>query len=757
MNDPKDSLVYASDTPDISEIIKDYQSCGTGGDYFSQTQTADDTRLNYWAGQSDDGRKHASQLTNGKEPFPWEGASDVRCFQADGVVNELVAMDLIAFWRSELRLKPIGVEDAEDSGAADKYMDWLKNVRLRKELAVESELSSQFRHTYGWGVLHVSWKREVGIKKRPVTMEELIALAKQVQSQPNMPPEYAETASLLAVLPDLIARPDNEKQAMEVLKMLYRQYAKQTLSEVLSDDDIPELSNKRARNAIRELRDDGKTKLPTPYLCKNQPQIRALKPWRDIVVRNYSCYLQDHPRIFLPVYMSEVDFRSMAQADGWDKDWVELAVKTKGKQTNWNETRDVQTNTTQLQWEPIDAKTELIEVVTMLSRQIDDEYGATCIYQTVFSPHVSGKPEEKGGTYGKHEHFDVPRNEYPVYQYSRELLDRTLSASRGVPQILMTSQRTEKVQHDSLNDLTSISVVPPLLLSKQQMGGRFRFGPALQNQVTFGQEPKVMDIPTKGMVPAVEYLDIIESKYLRYFGLFHEKNPVALSQMLNEPSVKRFLAAWGEAFYMAYLMSCKYCPDVVERVTGFPVKNPDDVDDLEHDVALGFDVTILDPDSFANKMKMFSELIPEDSEGVMDKAKLVEIKARMIDPAIARELITSTATATEQIKKSVRSDFVEMFAGNPPNIRDASNDPTAPSKLQYAQQVLMSNPKYIGALDREMFAGLFQQIPPQILQQIEQAGMQPDVLFSRSVEQYMQNLTQGAEQQANKVRGRTGV
>ena len=71
--------------------------------------TYDDVRFSRHDGQSEDGRKHESDL--GFPPSPWEGASDVRIRLADRLVNEHVNMATTAFFRANLRVTGIEVED----------------------------------------------------------------------------------------------------------------------------------------------------------------------------------------------------------------------------------------------------------------------------------------------------------------------------------------------------------------------------------------------------------------------------------------------------------------------------------------------------------------------------------------------------------------------------------------------------------------------------------------------------------------------
>ena len=68
----------------------------------------------------------------------------------------------------------------------------------------------------------------------------------------------------------------------------------------------------------------------------------------------------------------------------------------------------------------------------------------------------------------------------------------------------------------------------------------------------------------------------------------------------------------------------------------------------------------------------------------------------------------------------------------PPQVQLRENDPTAPMRLQFSQQVLQSNPKY-------------------------QAQLQQDPLFQANLQKYIENLQFSVQQQQNAITGRLGV
>ena len=95
--------------PDIKDLQKEYTRAGGYNQLSFRRTKSDDVRFAKWAGQNDDGKKHANDANS--EPFPWEGASDTRVRLADQIINENVDILSTSFWRGVLRASPTEAND----------------------------------------------------------------------------------------------------------------------------------------------------------------------------------------------------------------------------------------------------------------------------------------------------------------------------------------------------------------------------------------------------------------------------------------------------------------------------------------------------------------------------------------------------------------------------------------------------------------------------------------------------------------------
>lgn len=770
--DTQQAIVEVTERPKVGDLITEFKRNGSQGDQFGRMLRAEDTRLARWDGQSEDGKKHAADQPDGDEVFPWEGASDVRNYLADSAINEQVALCYMAFWNAILKITGATPDDVSDSAAASEYLDWMVHFQLLKQLDNEVELSAQFMHSIGATALHVTWEREVGRKLQPVKMEDLLAMGQAVdqaiqQAGRQAPPELLQLSAVLQALPQMLTDKTMEGEAVKAVKYLYGEYVHKNLPADIQETEILLLSDKRAKQCVKGLREDGECEFPMPYLSKNQPKITALKPYRDIVLPVEVGAIESSPVVFVRDLMTEVQLRSMVLGANWDADWVDEAVKTKGKFSTWQLNNPYSAYGT-WSWRAVDNRSWLIEVVYAYYKQIDED-GVTQVTVTVFSPHLTRNPKSPGGAgavtvkdgegnviiddfAAKHEILNFPRAEYPVILGRRERFDRSWLATRGLAEILATDQNVEKAMLDNVVDLAGIQTIPPLLVPKG-LTAKYKIGPAVQNEYTPGREPKFMQMPGN-IAPAESIVQTIRQRMARYCGLFDAATPPQLTALMQQPMVKKFLIMWGEALQMAYELTAKFAPERIQSVTGSAPSK--DINDFHY--VMQFDATQFHPELMEKKLAAFDQLAQTDRTGTIDQAGLTAFKAQMIDPQMAKRLTISQGAASVKLQKEVQNDFSQMFLGTEPVYDDASNDPAAQMKLQYAAQTLQGNPNYMSALDPKIAqAALGPQAAQQIGMMQAQSGGKVNPRFSALVENYLKNLKQGAVQQQNKSVGRTGV
>jgi hypothetical protein len=376
---------------------------------------------------------------------------------------------------------------------------------------------------------------------------------------------------------------------------------------------------------------------------------------------------------------------------------------------------------------------DLIEVLHCTYRAVDED-NVPAIYLTTIQPLVL-RDENHEPIYARHVVLDYPHGEYPYVFGAREYVSRQFTSSRGVAEVVRTRQQEKKALLDSTIDRTSITVLPPVNTYPTPHGGRYRFGPAIQNTVQMGREPKFMDLPSgQGMAEGNAVIERIDFEVDNYFGLMSEKVPPPRSQAMQTSAVSKFLLTCSKAIQQIVSLAQQFMGDQeFSRITGAPIGWLDARRDKPGvlAVSLEFDVRELDPELLTKRIEAMNKaVLPTDVAGVINRTKWVELQVRAINPAWSRELIQPVQPASQKIYNDVRNDIAQMFLGN--EAQYVENDPTAQTKLKYATQIVTENPNYQQAL--------------------QQGGR-----FAELLRNWAKNLQFSVTQEANKQVGAIGV
>ncbi len=756
MNQTEDRLVPYSGRPNITELQKDFQRCAPVNRGWHVTESNEEVRFAVWPGQSPDGRKHGSKE---REAMPWEGASDVRVYLADSQIREDVAVLVQAFWRALHALAAKGVEAGDDEYAArtTSLLKWTLN-RQKHELMRQVELSAQYLLTYGMVVLNPSWRRETGYQWRQFTLEQFRAaaeaeermLAAQAGASPSPLPSPAGRGSVAELLA-LILDPAMEAEAVALVQAkaaeLVRMQAETVLGMDLADELLGNytLSKAKARMVVRDLRQKGRTEIPLPYVCKNDPCVMALKVYEEVFFASETTDMAA-ARVHHLEWLTEAQLRTRAHSEGWDEAWLEEAVKQKGVRSVWADEADHRwseaSRTGNWSWRTMeDMESDLIEVIHSTYDQVDED-GIPVRVHTVWhsgvmkledSPEEGHEGEAVAGGYALHEVIRYEHGQMPYVAGTLENLSRRLLDTRGYPELLATRQNEVKVQRDAIIDATSLSVLPPLNKYDRALQSDYVFGPGAQNPVTRGFEPQLMDIKTPGVAHAFDLMEMVRVEVDNEFGSLSEKvNPVR-AQAKKQMLINCFLRLWSAALAQQFgLMQQYITPEEMERITGWSQGNAQGTAlSRGYDIQLSFDARDLDIEYMKAQAEVLQALFAVDRNGIMDTDRYIEHGLRALNPSLADEILARDRMgATEKIYREVQADVQLMMGGfQPKRLVDA--DPTAAARLQFAQKIAQENPKVMQAMQDPQFAAL--------------------------AEEYMKNLQFAAEQNQNKAVGRTGV
>lgn len=645
-NTRHDKLAFVTEEPEINYLISEFNRSIFSGSNVARFNEADNIRFARWDSQSEDGKKHSENMRNGEQAFPFEGASDVRIRLIDQTINELVAIMMTSWQRSQLRISGVDSTDSEAAGAAHLLMRWIVENKIRGELEREIELWIQYTLDYGWSVMHVGWEQKLAKRKVSVSMEEVEKMA-------------SENPSLAMIVTSL--------KAGEVTDI--------SLSLIQNTFGM---TKKEAGKFLRDIGKEGVGTIFESYVAKNLPVVAALKPYDEVAVPPETLELQDARVVFRRTFMTEFELRATAQAEAWDEEFVEEACGTQGKTAFYALSNLVPVSESVAG--TLNRMDNLIEVVYAYTKQITED-GTPCVHYTIFCPNV------REDCYAKHEMLDYGHGEYPFVVFRRENVRRALCETRGIPEISYTDQEEIKAQHDSSRDRTAFETLPPMMVKKR--GGTMnRIGPGVLLPVQTTDDYKFMPPPAGSPNLAFNLIQKVEEKNSAYYGLYNAAIPQIKTQVQQQYNVNKFLNACSDMYKQMFSLCLQYMsPDLIERITGTRLDvSPSDAHD-QYDFAVKFDTRELDVDWNIEKLKAISSFVlPMDSVGSIDRSKLIQRIVESISPDAARDLLVSPQNASQKTYDDMQTNVAKMLMGIEPAYPE--NDPQAQQKMQAMQEII---------------------------------------------------------------------
>ena len=691
----KDPLAIAGATPDIGDLLDEYNRSMVNSSQGNLATKFDNIRFCRWSGQTDDGKKWSKWREEGNPAWPFEGASDVRLRLVDSTCNELSALLVTAYQRADINTQAANLQDLTLSTIASSVMNWVRDNKMANELRKEAELAAQYALQYGWTAFYVGWEQHISKRPQSISMEQIMGLAQQAGSE-----QLSQLPMLIVEQPDVAA----------------------SIVQAALGIDLSE-----CKRMVKELAETGETSYDEEYVSRNLPTVQALKPWDEIIFPPETADLQRSRVIFRRTWMSEVELREKITTDGWDPDWVERALQQIGKSSTLYNINLLPT-TTMLVYNGVNYN-NMVEVVYAYQKSLDGK--APCIYYTVFCPQAASNRREDDASWAIYEKLDYAHGEYPFVEFRREQLRRAIADSRGIPELAMTDQDEIKAQHDSIRDYTAFATLPPIKVVKR-IGAINKVGPGVQLPVTQRDDYTWMEPPAREPSTAFNLIKSVEMRHCAYFGVSHELvNPVR-TQTLQQLLVNNWLMSWRGVFRQVFALCAQFLsPEEIAAITGgFQIPQNLSAIHNEFDINIRFDVKDMNPDYIDKKIQFLQVISQMDAGGAIDKNALTRMMLQAVAPEVANQLIVNQAQASQQMYKDVQSDIANMLLGN--EAIYSENDPAAQTKMQFVQDIMSKNPK-------------------------AQAALQQDENFKALFENYVKNIQMSLMQQQNAQIGRLGV
>jgi hypothetical protein len=470
----------------------------------------------------------------------------------------------------------------------------------------------------------------------------------------------------------------------------------------LIQQSFPDLSTKRAKKAIKDLRKMGVAEIPLPRQTVDSPVVYACAPDGEVMFPSYISDPQRAPYMFWRTFLTAQELEKKVTNEGWDEKWVENAIKNlRGKDSMYLDGEKVKTQTRL----PITDDNDLVMVVYAYQRLIDEEDGSEGIYCTVFHPQTEG--------YAKHELLNG-YDDYPFVVTRLANDQKRMYEVQTFSDILRGPQMQIKTERDSRIDRASLATLPPIM----HPAGRppSDWGPGRKvpyrrlGEIAFGPIPPRDD-------GSVESELSMRSQADRAIGLDLE-NP--LSAARQQYYIGKFLDHVKDVLTMAWKLYQRMGPDeVFFQVTGNP--NPQVMTkgspDEDFSIMVSFDSLSNDPDTAETQLKNMVQLVQLDRNGIMDVNKLLEFAASSINPIFADYVLQPAEESQQKVQKNVTDDLAKIFAG--------IEVPAQPNGAQIAMQLVQAYVQQPDVAARaqsdEAFAARLQKYAEQYQFQLQQA------------------------------------
>lgn len=619
-----EAMVYVDKEPDVGALASAYDDCLIDLDYyFESCLRSYNDRRNIWDGKTDDLRK------NGANAFPWQGASDQEVNVVGERIDTYVALFDQALSRSHIKAFPTSMASMPRASIVSSFLKWMRSSYI-PDFKRQMELGGNYLLEKGLMVTYVGWKRERRSYLQSVSLEQI------AQASPD--------------LAELILSGEDDETLLNLIQ-----------------DSFPALSTKRAKKAIKDLRNMGVAEIPLSRQSVDCPIVHSCAPDGEVMFPSYISDPQRAPYMFWRTFLTAQELEKKVVNEGWDRKWVDYAIANlRGKDSMYLDGEKVKTETRL----PITDDNDLVMVVYGYQRLIDEDDGSEGIYCTVFHPQSDG--------YAKHELLNG-YDDYPFIVTRLSNDQKRMYEVQTFSDILRGSQMQIKTERDSRIDRASLATLPPIM----HPAGRppSDWGPGRRvpyrrlGEIAFGPIPPRDD-------GSVEAELSMRGQADRAVGL-DLSNPLAVAR--QQFFITRFLDHVKDVLTMAWKLFQRMGPDeVFFQVTGNP--NPQVMQkgspDENFSITVSFDSLATDPDTAETQLKNMVSLVQLDRNGILDVNKLLEFTASAINPIFADYVLQPMEEAQQKVAKNVTDDLAKIFAG--------IEVPAQPNGAQIAMQMVQA-------------------------------------------------------------------
>ncbi len=665
----------ASAQPDLPQLRDKYLDAVQNRDrsLFNRQRLNYDARYCWWPNQSRDGRKWPTP--HGPKPFPWPGASDARVPLVDKYITEDVAFLMVVADRMRVMVSGTESNDAAFAHRATNLLRWLKQTQMT-ELPRELRLGCNYMLETGSTVFGVWWDRQQQLAYQEIDMEAIQSAASELEMRAARGEQLTPEMQYAVALPMLIMDEAAEKEALEVMRM-----------------GFPEVRVARLRQAVRELREKGLTRLPRPVLVKDRPCVVALKPNRDIFVARGTTNAQMAQGWYRREMVSETTLKDREKTHQWSPEWTKKMIATqKGNMTvefmGDNATSSRTMTSTGGLWD----NENLFEVVHAYRRMYDAD-GVPGIYYTCFN---TGLTDD----IAYHGMLDYDHGEYPFIHVERESRSPLLDEARGYGEVAFTWQQQIKTRWDARVDRASLATLPPSYYPSGSPPDKW--GPGVQIPVISADDYGFLDIP-KYDPGSQEVEESVRRFADEYFGRPVDEQNKVQADVMRQDLANNWMNGLARVDTQIFKLCQQFMPDeIFFRVVGSskakPLKATREEIQGGFDVSVGYNVGDLDNEVVSAKLGLIEKALMMDTTGRVDRNQALDVVFELIDPDIGERILKPAMDASQEEIEDEQTVATKLLNGLDVDVKPEGQ--AYDLRLKVLENVFATNP-----LAQEAYSG----------------------------------------------------
>lgn len=635
------------------------------GSWLAQARNNEEAMLSMWSGQSDDGRKWEKNYN--ERIFPWDGAADSRSRLIDAAVDEVACLQVSSFFSSDLRVMAMEANDVDAAGRVQTLLNYEVKQRLRAELWRELNFAAQWTRIFGHAVMHVGWKQEWTTGRESLSEEQLASMLAEeglmaLQAITGQPADEQQAVliqeSSLATVLDAL---DAEGRSLEIEALVRRQY--------------PTISERRARQIVKDIRADGVAEFRLPVAKPGRPTVRALTPGVDVVYPRWIDDVTDAPWVAMVVRLSEPDLRAKVN-EGWSQEFIDAMIAAQPSPVL--ESGQLERNLSNLINRIPNGRTheslnrrleregEAYECFHLYVKAVDED-GIPGLQEIVLRPDLK---DDAGDTLiGLDRLVDYWHEGGCFVDFRREWKTRAIWQARGEPELLASTQQQIKNLQDSNLDRTALATMPPARVNPRRVAGnqgRWDLKPGTKIPASSGDDTEFL------RVPALDQASLVMESNLRrdaanLIGLEHRELPPGKVQLQRQWLVNCFLTSCREVLLRVLSLDQQYMsPIQVSRVIGsgpMPYRVTREEIAGQYDLHLTFDVRSLDTEYVSKRWDAINQAFQTDRSGVLNDVALTRWKLSAIDPNLADIAMLDAQAKSQQEVEEERTALGKLMLG----------------------------------------------------------------------------------------------